>query len=106
MDGSLTGEPPMSRFAITCLSALTLVCATASTRAAEPAVYPLAVGVAQHAFDHLGNLGDQADAVAATGGTVSYATGCGGIGYAGLPPADEMAKVLKKTSDYNKHARD
>jgi hypothetical protein len=83
-----------------------ILVATRGSSAADPASDPLAVGVAQHAFDHLGDIAEQADTVAATGGTVIYATGCGGIGYGGLPPADEMTKVLKHTSDYNRHARE
>jgi hypothetical protein len=96
----------MSKFVAVAISAFTLLSAGSAARAADAAPDPLAVGVAQHAFDHLGDIGDQAETVAATGGTVDYATGCGGIGYAGLPPADEMAKLLKKTSDYNRHARE
>ena len=44
----------------------------------------LRIGVASHAFDHLGNIGEQAEAAAASGSTIIYATGFGGIGYEGL----------------------
>src|SRR5688572_26720809 len=48
---------------------------------------PLAVGVAGHAFDHLGGIGDQAEAAAGSGANVMYATGFGAVGYGGLPGA-------------------
>lgn len=40
----------------------------------------LRVGVAGHAFDHLGNLGGQAEAAAASGATIICAAGLGGLG--------------------------
>jgi hypothetical protein len=65
----------------------------------------LRVGRAGHAFDHLGNLGEQAATVAASGATVIYATGLGGHGYAGLPTEAELAKLRDATSKYNREAR-
>ena len=49
-------------------------------------------GQALHAFEHLGNIGEQVEAAAASGATVIYATGCGGVGYGGLPPAEQWAQ--------------
>ncbi len=51
----------------------------------------LRVGSGFHAFDHLGNIDEQADAAAAAGVNIIYATGLGGVGYGGLPPETEMA---------------
>ncbi len=65
----------------------------------------LRTGRAQHAFDHLGNIAQQAGAAAASGFNIIYASGCGGIGYAGLPPAKEFAAVLRDSAVYNESAR-
>ena len=64
----------------------------------------LAVGRAGHAFDHLGNIGEQAEAAARSGATVIYATGLGGLGYAGLPPAAELEQKTREVAAYNKKA--
>jgi hypothetical protein len=66
---------------------------------------PLAVGVAGHAFDHLGNIGEQADASAASGANIIYATGLGSLGYAGLPPAKELAEATQSAAAYVKNAK-
>src|SRR4051812_31296955 len=66
---------------------------------------PLAVGVAGHAFDHLGNIGDQAEAAAASGANIIYSTGVGGLGYAGLPPAAQLDKAKKDASAYLTRAK-
>ena len=58
----------------------------------------LRVGRAGHAFDHLGGFGDQAEAAAASGATIIYATGLGGAGYSGLPPQTEFATAAGKCS--------
>jgi hypothetical protein len=65
----------------------------------------LFVGTAQHAFDHLGSISDQASAAAASGATVIYSTGIGGIGYAGLPPQPQIDELLAKTRTYLLGAR-
>jgi hypothetical protein len=77
-----------NRLLSTLASAALLVCGVVPARAADAQPDAFAVGVAQHAFDHLGAIGEQADAVAASGGNIIYATGCGGVGYAGLPAAE------------------
>ena len=65
----------------------------------------LRIGRAGHAFDHLGNIGEQADAAAASGSTIIYATGLGGLGYMGLPSPDKLQKQCEAVAAYNKHAR-
>lgn len=58
-----------------------------------------------HAFDHLHNYGKQAEAAAASGVTVIYATGLGSDGYTGLPPADQWEAHCKDSRDYGVHAK-
>lgn len=65
----------------------------------------LRVGRAFHAFEHLGSIGEQAETAAATGVTVIYATGLGGVGYGGLPKEAELDALRKATRDYNAKAR-
>ncbi|HOX56654.1 MAG TPA: hypothetical protein P5205_07760 [Candidatus Paceibacterota bacterium] len=65
----------------------------------------LQAGVAGHAFDHLGAIGDQAEAAAASGASVIYVTGLGGLGYLGLPPAEELAVQRRATASYLDNAR-
>src|SRR5687767_4416583 len=43
----------------------------------------LRVGIAGHAFDHLGGLGEQAETAVASGANIIYVTGVGGLGYQG-----------------------
>lgn len=76
-----------------------------ASSALSAAPQELQTGRAQHAFDHLGNIGAQADTVAASGGTIIYATGCGGVGYDGLPSTDALAKLMVETKAYNDRAR-
>jgi hypothetical protein len=66
---------------------------------------PLAVGIAGHAFDHLGEIADQADAAAASGANIIYATGLGSFGYTGLPAAAPLAKSRDEFAAYLKNAR-
>lgn len=63
------------------------------------------VGTAGHAFDHLGNIGEQAAAATDSGATIIYATGLGSVGYAGLPSTEKLAELRKTTIDYNRQAR-
>jgi hypothetical protein len=88
----------MFRFAIV----LTSLLACSVLSAADD---PLAVGIAGHAFDHLGNLGEQSEAAAASGANIIYATGVGGLGYAGLPPAAQLAEAKTKAAAYVKNAK-
>src|SRR5262245_55546012 len=65
----------------------------------------LRLGRAGHAFDHLGNIGEQAEAAAASGSTIIYATGLGSAGYFGLPPQSEFKSLSEKVSAYNRAAK-
>ncbi len=65
----------------------------------------LRVGIAGHAFDHLGGFADQAEAASASGSTIIYGTGFGGIGYQGLPSPVELSARHNTTSEYLRHAR-
>ncbi len=113
---------PISRpFALaSTLFALVNICAhhssadalSASARFADPAgrlpsetLSELRVGQAGHAFDHLGNIGAQAEAAAASGATIIYATGLGALGYQGLPPADELKRQCDAAAAYTRSAK-
>lgn len=65
----------------------------------------LRVGIAGHAFDHLGNIGDQAQAAAASGANIIYVTGVGALGYGGLPPSDQLQAQKQTTAGYLDRAR-
>ncbi|MEO6337717.1 MAG: hypothetical protein ABIP71_12930 [Verrucomicrobiota bacterium] len=65
----------------------------------------LRVGVAGHAFDHLGSIAEQAEAAAASGSTIIYGTGFGGIGYLGIPSQAELAAQHKSNLKYLRHAK-
>jgi len=76
---------------------LSVVVVVSNTRrSAAQELGPLATGMAGHAFDHLGNIGDQAKAAAASGATIIYASGFGGMGYGGLPAADELKVAAER----------
>ncbi len=62
--------------------------------------YELRTGVAGHAFDHLGNIGEQADAAAASGANIIYATGLGGLGYSGLPSTEVLKQQGRNSAGY------
>jgi hypothetical protein len=64
----------------------------------------LRVGVAVHAFDHLGVIGHQAEAAAAAGANLIYA-GFGAAGYNGLPSAAEFNKLRQDEAAYVLNAR-
>jgi len=82
---------------------LLLVFLSATAHAADHS--NLDVGLAQHAFDHLGNLGDQAPAAVASGVNVIYATGLGSLGYTGLPTEGEISKAEREVSTYVTEAK-
>lgn len=65
----------------------------------------LRVGRAGHAFDHLGGFSAQSEAAAASGSTIIYATGLGGIGYTGLPAESAFAAERDAVSKYNRDAK-
>lgn len=66
---------------------------------------PLSVGVAGHAFDHLGSIADQAPAAAASGATIIYSTGLGDLGYTGLPKPAQIAEARDHTVAYLRDAK-
>ncbi|MDB6028044.1 MAG: hypothetical protein JWM68_4267 [Verrucomicrobiales bacterium] len=83
-----------------------LAASVASTAlAADKTPVELRVGVAGHAFDHLGNLGEQADAAAASGVTIIYASGLGAAGYEGLPPEKTFATNRQAAAEYVRRAK-
>ena len=66
----------------------------------------LRVGTGFHAFEHLGGIGHQAEAAAACGVTVIYASGVGGDGYGGLPETAAWKQRLADEAAYAKKAHD
>src|SRR6187401_1445181 len=66
----------------------------------------LRIGRAGHAFDHLGGIGSQAEAAAASGANIIYSSGVGDLGYQGLPPEKEFATLRKNVSEYNRRAKE
>jgi len=85
---------------------LSVVVVVSNTRrSAAQELGPLATGMAGHAFDHLGNIGDQAKAAAASGATIIYASGFGGMGYGGLPAADELKVAAERYAAYVRDAK-
>ncbi|HEX8522057.1 MAG TPA: hypothetical protein VF669_07365 [Tepidisphaeraceae bacterium] len=66
--------------------------------AEEP--YLLRVGDACHAFEHLGGIGGQGVAAAASGATIIYPAGLGSVGYEGLPKPEELKKLATKNAEY------
>lgn len=83
------------------------VCLFLLPLAAEASDVPreLRAGRAGHAFDHLGNIGAQAETAAASGATIIYATGLGGVGYSGLPSQDQFAAQIRAARDYSRLAK-
>jgi len=65
----------------------------------------LRVGIAGHAFDHLGGIGNQATTAGRSGANIIYVTGLGGIGYNGLPDQTELTKQRQATIDYLSQAK-
>ncbi len=65
----------------------------------------LRVGIAGHAFDHFDGISEQAEAAAASGANIIYASGLGGEGYSGLPPTETLAQRRQAAADYVRRAR-
>ena len=65
----------------------------------------LQFGTAFPAFDHLGDIGNQAKAAAACGATILFASGLGGEGYSGLPDAATWAGRCRADAAYVKEAK-
>jgi hypothetical protein len=66
----------------------------------------LRIGRAGHAFDHLGGIGAQAEAAAASGSTIIYTGGLGDAGYHGPPPEKEFAALRKSVGEYSRRAKE
>src|SRR5438067_2271919 len=65
----------------------------------------LRIGVAGHAFDHLGAIGEQAETAAASGANIIYATGLGTEGYSGLPPKEILEQRRQAAATYVRRAK-
>ena len=65
----------------------------------------LRVGVAGHAFDHLGGIDAQARAAVMSGATIIYGTGLGALGYLGLPDTAGIEKEHHGTLAYLTEAK-
>ena len=81
-----------------------LLMMVASTVLGAP-IDALRVGVAEHAFDHLGDIGNQAETAAASGANIIYCTALGTFGYQGLPGENELAKARQDSLAYNRKAK-
>src|SRR5579883_2980519 len=79
------------------------VCSTGFVFAGTPE--SLRVGVAGHAFDHLGDIGGQAETAADSGANISYSSGLGVFGYQGLPPEAKLEKAKRTAASYNHKAK-
>jgi hypothetical protein len=88
------------------LPLITLLLFSATRAAAADPLGELRLGRANHAFDHVGAIGDQAEAAAASGATIIYPSGFGTYGYQGLPPASEVYVLQKRFSNYNRRAKE
>jgi hypothetical protein len=65
----------------------------------------LRLGIAGHAFDHLGAYSEQADTAVASGANILYCTGLGGFGYLGLPAQDKLLEARRDSETYIKKAK-
>ena len=65
----------------------------------------LRTGVAGHAFDHLGNIGNQSEAAVASGANIIYATGLGTWGYQGLPDSIQWKHEQRAAAEYIRGAK-
>ena len=81
-------------------AAAALLLAVISTRATAEQASPLDVGIAGHAFEHLGEIADQGEAAAASGATIIYPGAFGGLCYAGIPGPDQLKDAGLKIAAY------
>ena len=65
----------------------------------------LQVGFAEHAFDHLGSIGEQAEAALASGANIIYTSGLGADGYQGLPAPADLEAQRKAVTAYVRQAK-
>jgi hypothetical protein len=99
---STSGRPFPKTSCLLCFTSLVI---GAGGRAPGEELGPLAVGVAGHAFDHLGGIVDQAETAAASGLNIVYATGFGSVGSGGLPAAAQMKELATTYSAYVRRAK-
>ncbi|MEO6436217.1 MAG: hypothetical protein ABIP55_10735, partial [Tepidisphaeraceae bacterium] len=66
----------------------------------------LRVGIAGHAFEHLGAIGDQADTAVDSGINIIYPGCFGQMGAEGLPAAKELEEYRKKFIAYVRRAKE
>ena len=81
------------------LSVMVAVSVAASSKVNDKLIY-LETGKFRPAFDHLGEVNQQIDSVAASGCTVTYA-GLGGYSYTGLPAKADLQKLITDVKAYN-----
>jgi hypothetical protein len=84
--------------------AIISLCGVCGQLAAESPA-ELRIGRAGHAFDHLGGIGGEAEAAAASGMSIIYSGGLGEAGYHGLPVPSDFATLRKSVSDYSRRAK-
>ena len=65
----------------------------------------LRVGVAGHAFDHVGLIGEQAEAAVASGANIIYVSGIGPMGYLGLSSPEVIAQQRQASITYLRNAK-
>jgi len=65
----------------------------------------LTVGIAGHAFDHLGNIANQSATAAQSGANIIYSTGVGAQGYQGFTDAAAMQAAVEESKAYLADAR-
>jgi hypothetical protein len=65
----------------------------------------LRTGVAGHAFDHLSDIADQADAALASGDNIIYCGRVGELGYGGLPEEVKLTKAREDMLAYTTKAK-
>ena len=65
----------------------------------------LRTGVAEHAFDHNGQITDQLEAAVASGENIIYCGHVGDSGYNGLPEKSKMDAERKAMADYIKRSK-
>jgi hypothetical protein len=87
----------MTKGLLTIVLCLPLLAPIACSLAGTP--QDLRVGVAGHAFDHVGTIGDQAEAALASGANIIYVSGVG-AGYLGLPASEVLAARRKAAVAY------
>jgi hypothetical protein len=83
--------------------AISLAFAANSALLAQPVA--LRTGIAGHAFDHNGEISDQADAALASGCNIIYCGRIGELGYGGLPEESKLAKARDGMLAYTKKSK-